>query len=54
MNDILEISGIGIFYKGQGAFFSDPENEQQAEQLRVQASNTIEEISVGYNDDNLE
>ena len=50
------LSGLGISYKGQGAtaLFSDPENELAAEKYPVPPSNPIVEISVGYNDDNIE
>ena len=57
-NDIPELSGIGVFYRGQDssvrALFSDPENKDKAEGFPVQENNPIVEISVGYNDDNTE
>ena len=55
-----ELTGIGIFYKGQGtsggSLFSDPapENVILAERFPVQESNTIVEMSIGYNDNNIE
>ena len=62
------MTGIGIFYRGQGtsggvgqgtsggALFSDPDpaNFILAKKFHVQESNTIVEMSVGYNDNNIE
>ena len=53
-NENGELSGIGIFYQGSSVLFSDPENELKAEKLPLQPNNPIVEISVGYNDDNIE
>ena len=54
MNVDGDVSGIGVSYKDTSSLFSDPENEQEAEKLPLQGINPIVEISVGYNDDNIE
>ncbi len=54
MNEIGELSGIGMWSEGNRALFSDPENELKSAKLPLPPTNPIVEISVGYNDDNIE
>ena len=54
MNQNSEVSGIGILYQDTRLLFSHPDNYQEAQQLPLEGINPIVEISVGYNDDNIE
>ena len=56
MNHIGELTGIGLSYGGTGirVLFSDPDNVLQAQKFPLQGIDPIVEITVGYNDDNIE